>query len=157
MFIGGGSISIADVVQKVKGQFDTQTLFQTERNIAPQEITQIHNQVTGQAIALEMYVAGRENEEVSVIEAGKALFNGKTDREVNKHAVRKQVLHGQKNITLKNKNGKEYRLSVSSVDKMFSSIFENLNGEALLGKKIWIDIKNNLSKTPKQNRLQSQK
>lgn len=123
--------SLTEIIQTVKGQ----TLFQTERNIAPQEITQIHNQVTGQAIALEMYVAGRENEEVSVIEAGKALFNGKTDREVNKHAVRKQVLHGQKNITLKNKNGKEYRLSVSSVDKMFSSIFENLNGEALLGKK----------------------
>lgn len=35
VFIGGGSISIADVVQKVKGQFDTQTLFQTAYHGSP--------------------------------------------------------------------------------------------------------------------------
>ena len=97
----------------------------------PEEITEIHNQKTGEPIPLISYIAGREKENITPVVLNEIVANATT----NKKTVRKVLLGGKTPRTLTSKLGKNYLLSTNSVDKMYSSIFEHLSGEDLQPKK----------------------
>ena len=106
-----------------------ENLFNIQQN--PEEITEIHNQQTGEAIPLISHIAGREQETITPIVLNEIVANATT----NKKTVRKVLLAGKTPRTLTSKLGKNYLLSTNSVDKMYSSIFEHLSGEDLQPKK----------------------
>lgn len=106
-----------------------ENLFNIRQN--PEEITEIHNQKTGEVIPLISHIAGREQETITPIVLNEIVENAT----INKKTVRKVLLAGKTPRTLTSKLGKNYLLSANSVDKMYSSIFEHLFGEDLQPKK----------------------
>ncbi len=121
VFIGGGIISIANIMREIKGR----------PRVNPEEITEIHDQQTDEAIPLISHIAGREQETITPIVLNEMVANATT----NKKTVRKVLLAGKTPRPLTSKLGKNYLLSTNSVDKMYSSIFEHLSGEDLQPKK----------------------
>lgn len=111
-----------------------ENLFNIRQN--PEEITEIHNQKTGEVIPLISYIAGREKENITPIKITNRPFADVQGRKITRTDVRKKILGNNKNITLQAKGGKKYLLSTSSVDKMYSSIFGRFPNELEIKKEI---------------------
>ena len=111
-----------------------ENLFNIQQN--PEEITEIHNQKTGEVIPLISHIAGREQETITPIKITNRPFADVQGRKITRTDVRKKILGNNKNITLQAKGGKKYLLSTSSVDKMYSSIFGRFPNELEIKKEI---------------------
>lgn len=111
-----------------------ENLFNIRQN--PEEITEIHNQKTGEVIPLISYITGREKENITPIKITNRPFADVQGRKITRTDVRKKILGNNKNITLQAKGGKKYLLSTSSVDKMYSSIFGRFPNELEIKKEI---------------------
>ena len=106
-----------------KGTFsaDTSNIYYQER-IYPKEITEIHNQVTGEAIPLEM------NPDLQKQTPQVLRFARLTDRVSNRKDYKKQVFGDRKNITIVNQNSNdEVVLSSTSAKKIYSTAIRATN------------------------------
>lgn len=116
------------------------TLENFKKPLRAEDITEIHNQVTGEVIPLIDHIKGRENEKVKPIEIReqRTWTNTKEDEKILSNIVFKDG----KALVLENKNGKKYSLSKSSLGKMYNTSFGRNNETFALKKNIIADIEN---------------
>ena len=116
------------------------TLENFKKPLRAEDITEIHNQVTGEAIPLIDHVKGRETEKVKPIEISqhRSWTNTKEDEKILSNIVFKDG----KALVLESKNGKKYALSKSSLGKMYNTSFGRNNETFALKKSIIADIEN---------------
>lgn len=110
--------SLADVVQKVKARTKTELLQEKLSNtrINPDEITEVHNQQTGEVIPLVM------NPNLATATVAEQNFQPLEKRISSANEFKKYILGEQRRLTLTNKStGDTAIISQSSTDKIYSS------------------------------------